>query len=718
MRVVAMLPNGRGGLYRGRVTIASDRIMEVVPHPAGRAAHHDDIDFSPHVALPGLIDLQLNGAFGHDITTNPETMWPIGERLLSQGVTAFLPTVVTSGPGQRRAAYAAIRARPAGYRGATPLGLHVEGPALSPRRAGSHAPAHLIGDAAALADEIITETDAVTLVTVAPEVANALGAIKRLAAAGIAVSLGHTTASAIQTQRALEAGATAFTHIFNGMGSLHHREVGAVGVALLHPTARVSIIVDGHHLANDAVRLVWRLVGPGRTFLVTDAMAGMGAPGGAYRLGDVSAQCDETARNNDGSLAGSLLTMPEAARRLRRLTGASWDELAAVTSSNPADLLGDTERGRLDPGCRADIAVVDSQLRPVATFVAGVLVWQRSEAGAADPTEVKARRRPSAAAPATPAATGSVALHRSAPAPVEDVDAGGQAAIGVDIGGTTFKAAIFDGAALGPIHRGATGTDRPAAEVLAEIRDTIYELAASAQVELRGAGVACAGIVDPATGTAVRGAGLGWRDVDVLAAVRGGHGLPVALEHDVYLAALAEWETGAGVGAGSMLYVSVGTGVASRLVTGHGVERGHADLAGEMGFMPVGDGTRWLESVASGRAMSDAYRRMAGRSLTAEQIVAAAGHGDPAAAQVWSEAMDALAQGIATAVCLQDPEIVVLGGGVSTAGQTLLDEINPRIKALMQALREPPPTVLAAHGADSGVVGAAMLGARKIPHSG
>ena len=192
------------------------------------------------------------------------------------------------------------------------------------------------------------------------------------------------------------------------------------------------------------------------------------------------------------------------------------------------------------------------------------------------------------------------------------------------------------------------------------------------------------------------------------------HGLPVALEHDVYLAALAEWEAGAGVGAGSMLYVSVGTGIASRLFTEAGTDRGHTSLAGEMGFMPVGDGARWLESVASGRAMSDAYHRLAGQSLTAEQIVAAAGHGDLAAVQVWSEAMDALAQGIATAVCLQDPEIVVIGGGVSTAGQVLLDDLDPRITALIEALRDPPPMFLAAHGAHSGIVGAALHASRAV----
>ena len=689
MRVLVLLPNGRGGVYRGLLTLEAGRIAGVEPCSPGRASGAD-LDLLPHIALPGFIDLQLNGAFGHDITSRPETLWTIGEQLPRQGVTAFLPTVITSEAHRRKAAYASLRARPDGYAGATPLGVHIEGPALSPSRAGAHPRARLIDDAAPLADELAAVADAVALVTIAPETANATRSIERLVAAGVAVSLGHTEATAAQTVEALEAGASAFTHLFNGMGPMHHRELGAAGAALLRAGAYVSVIADGHHLADDMIRLIWRLAGPGRTVLVTDAMAGMGAEAGTHRIGDIEVDCDGAPRDDRGHLAGALLTMPDAASRLRRLTDASWDELAAVTSANPADLLGDAERGRLDPGRQADIAVVDWQLRPVATFVAGELAWRRSEAA-------------TVARPATNARRGSSA------------DAATPAAIGVDIGGTTFKAAIFDGAALGPVHRGVTGKDCPAAEVLTEIRDTIGELAATTRLELRGAGIACAGIVDATAGIAVRGAGLGWHDVDVLAAVRGAHGLPVALEHDVYLAALAEWETGAGVGAGSMLYVSVGTGIASRLFTEAGTDRGHTGLAGEMGFIPVGDGARWLESVASGRSMSDAYHRIAGRTLAAEQIVAAAGHGDPAAVQVWSEAMDALAQGIATAVCLQDPEIVVVGGGVSTAGQVLLDEINPRITALIEALREPPPTVLAAHGADSGIIGAALHARRTIP---
>ena len=118
MRLAAMLPNGRGGLYCGQITVASGRIVDVGPLPGTDPDADAHVDFRPHVALPGFVDLQLNGAFGHDITTDPLKMWSIGERLLSHGVTAFLPTVITSPPQQRQAACDAIRSRPAGYRGA------------------------------------------------------------------------------------------------------------------------------------------------------------------------------------------------------------------------------------------------------------------------------------------------------------------------------------------------------------------------------------------------------------------------------------------------------------------------------------------------------------------------------------------------------------------------------------------------------------------------
>lgn len=682
MRLAAMLPNGRGGLYRGRITVSSGRIVEVGPMTVTAPDGDADMDFTPHVALPGFVDLQLNGAFGHDITTAPSKMWTIGERLLSQGVTAFLPTVITAPLQQRQAAYDAIRSRPAGYRGAMPLGLHIEGPALAPDYAGVHPRAELVSGSEALSVEFLREADVVALVTIAPEVKSASNSIARLVEAGIAVSLGHTAATAVQAFAALDAGASALTHVFNGMGPLHHREVGAAGAGLLHSHAYVSLIADDHHLSEEAIRIAWRLAGPGRICLVTDAMAGMGAPAGTYRIGSETVECGEAARNGDGSLAGSLLAMPEAVRRVQGVTGATWDELAAIASTNPAGLLSDAERGRLSPGCLADIAIVDPQLRPVATMLEGRIAYRRTER----------INIPQSSSPNASLGSG----------------ASSSAAIGVDIGGTAFRAAVHDGSGLGRVMRGSTGSDKPPAAVLAAIREAIDELVCTAEAaDIRGVGIGCAGIVDGPSGVVIEATNLGWRDIDVSAAVGRGLGLPVVLDHDVYLGARAEWETGRGVGAASMLYVAVGTGVASRHFTVAGTDLGGSQLAGEMGFVPVGSDSRPLERVASGRAISDAYRRDTGRTLGVPQIVASLSE-DPVAARIWSVAMDALAHGLATAVCLSDPAVVVLGGGLSKAGRHLLEAVGPRLEALLAPLRPPPPVVLAAHGDLSGVVGAAL----------
>ena len=682
MRLAAMLPNGRGGLYCSRITVASGRIDDVGPLPDGGLDDQTDVDFTPHVALPGFIDLQLNGAFGHDITTDPSKMWPIGEGLLSHGVTAFLPTVITSPPQQRQAAYAAIRSRPTGYRGAMPLGLHIEGPELAPDYAGVHPRTELVSGPEGLSAELLPQADVVALMTIAPEVQSASTSIEQMVEAGIAVSLGHTAATAAQASAALDAGASALTHVFNGMGPLHHREVGAAGAGLLHPHAYVSLIADDHHLSEEAIQIAWRLAGPGRICLVTDAMAGMDVPAGTYRIGSEIVECGEAARSRNGSLAGSLLTMPRAVRQVQRVTGATWDEMAAISSTNPAALLRDTDRGQLAPGRRADIVIMDPQLQPVATMLEGRIAYRRTE-------RISVPRSPS--------------TNRK-----RESETLASAAIGVDIGGTAFKAAVFDGTKLGRVLRGCTGPDKPVAAVLASIREAIDELVRTADgADVRGVGIGCTGIVDGPSGIVVETSSLGWRDVNVPAGVGRGLGLPVVLDHDVYLGARAEWETGRGVGAASMLYVSVGTGVASRHFTLAGTERGSSQLAGEMGFVPVGSDSRPLEQVASGRAISDAYRRETGRALSVAQIMAASSE-DPVAARVWSTAMDALAHGLATGVCLSDPEIVVLGGGLSNAGRELLEAVGPRLEALLAPLRRPPSVALAAHADLSGVVGAAL----------
>jgi N-acetylglucosamine-6-phosphate deacetylase len=682
-RFAAMLPNGRGGLYRGRVAVAGDRILDVSFDDPGAAGEPVDVDFdfTPHVALPGFIDLQVNGAFGHDITTDPASLWTVGEGLTRYGVTAFAPTIITS-PGRRRqAAYDAIGRRPAGYAGAEPLGLHIEGPALAGNYAGTHPASSITAVEDSLAAELAGAAGSIALVTVAPELDGAPALIEHLTAAGIVVSLGHSGATAAQAGEAVDAGADAFTHLFNAMVPLHHREVGIVGVALLRQGTWLSLIPDGHHVSDDAIELVRRVAGAGRIFLVTDSMAGAGAPPGVYRIGGTTVTCDDAPRHDRGGLAGSLITFAEGARRYRHRTGATWDEMAQVTSANAAALLGDRSRGELAPGRRADVVIVDGDLEPVATITGGSVSHPLPQQSGRPGRPARARR------------------------PV------GRTTVGVDIGGTFFKAALFDGARVGVVHRRTTGRDRPAAEVLAEVRRVVDELLASATGEVAGVGIACPGVVDAAAGKVMEATNLDWRAVDVIAGVGDDLGVPVAIEHDVYLGAVAEWEAGGGVGRESMLYVSVGTGVASRLFTPAGTYRGHLGLAGELGLTATGDDARPLESVASARAISDAYFLLTGRRASAESVVAAV-ESDPTAAGVWATAIEALARGIAAAILLEDPEVVVIGGGVSNAGSELLGPLRPRVAELVVALREPPPIVRASHGAHSGVVGAAIHAAR------
>lgn len=671
-RFVALLPNGRGGLYRGRVTVDGDRVAGVDVDRPGGAGPPADFDFTPHVALPGFIDLQINGAFGHDITTDPASMWAVGAELCRYGVTTYAPTIISSPGHRRQAAYDAIRRRPPDYTGAEPVGLHIEGPALAGTYPGAHPPEHLSAIDDPLVEELAGAADVVALVTVAPELDGAGALIRRLTAEGIVVSLGHSGATAAQTKAAVEAGATAFTHVFNAMAPLHHREVGIAGTALLRAGTRLSLIADGHHLSDEALELAWRLAGAERIFLVTDSMAGTEAPHpGLYRIGDTSARCDTTARHSSGGLAGSLLTFGDGARRFQRATGATWDQMAMVTSANAAALLGDESRGELAAGRRADIVIVDSDFEPVATIAGGLVAYQRPQRAG------RARRR---TVPTT---------------------------IGVDIGGTFFKAATFDGTRLEKVHRRTTGQGRPPAGVLAEVRQVVDDLVRGAAGEVVGVGIACPGVVDAGAGTVIEATNLGWRSVDVVAGVGDDLGLPVTIEHDVYLGAVAEWEAGCGIGRESMLYVSIGTGVASRLFTPAGTYRGHLNLAGEMGLMAIGDDPKSLESVASARAISDAYLWLTGRQASAESIVAARDD-DPVAARVWSAGINALARGIAAAVLLQDPELVVIGGGVSNAGSELLDTLQARVGELVLELRDPPPIVRAAHGSHSGVVGAAL----------
>lgn len=335
-----------------------------------------ELDASGLVVAPGLIDLQVNGAHGVDITAEPHRLWEVAAALPAYGVTAFLPTVITSSPEARAAALEALAAgRPAGIpAGAVPLGMHFEGPMIAATHKGAH-PEHWLAPASLDLVAGWSADAGVAMVTLAPELPGALAVIELLVRRGVVVSVGHTAATAAEVEAAVAAGATAVTHLFNGMPPLHSRAPGPVG-ATFDGSLVAGVLVDGHHLDPAVVRLAWRVLGPSRFLSVSDTTAALGLADGAQRLGDQEVLIkDGAVRLADGTLAGTAASLIYCLRELVRVTGCSHDEALTTATATPCRLLGDASRGRLDPGARGDLVLLTEDLRVVVTVVGGDVVY-------------------------------------------------------------------------------------------------------------------------------------------------------------------------------------------------------------------------------------------------------------------------------------------------------------------------------------------------------
>ena len=371
-----------GSIEDGTVLVADGRIiavggpeLEVSPTAAAR-------DTAGLILSPGFIDLQVNGGFGLDFTADPTTIWDVAAKLPRYGVTGFLPTVITSPPETVRQAQAVLRAGPpAGWVGARPLGLHLEGPFLNPGKKGAHNPAYL---RLPTPEDVVAWSvdEGVRLVTLAPELPNAPEVITALAGRGVVVSAGHSLATVDEAAAGFDAGARYATHLFNAMPTLHHREPGLVAAALADPRVTVGLIPDGLHVHPVLVALVWRLLGPDRLNLVTDAMAAMGMSPGDYLLGNFSVTVDESsARLPDGTLAGCILSLDAILRAFIAFTGASLANTLATVTATPARLLGlGDELGGIAPGMAADLTLMTPDLRIVETFVSGQSVYASRQA--------------------------------------------------------------------------------------------------------------------------------------------------------------------------------------------------------------------------------------------------------------------------------------------------------------------------------------------------
>jgi N-acetylglucosamine-6-phosphate deacetylase len=366
-------------LENGALLIDGDQFVEVgtvgqVSYPSTAQI----IDATGMFVVPGFIDLQCNGGFGYDFTADPTTIWSVAARLPQYGVTAFLPTIITSPLTTiTRAQETLIAGPPSDQAGAYPLGLHVEGPFLNPAKKGAHNPAYLRQPALADIRDWSAE-GGIRLVTLAPELPGALALVDTLTKRGVVVSAGHSLATFAEAQAGFAAGITYGTHLFNAMPPLHHREPGLVGALLAEAKVKVGLIADGVHVHPSLVQLVWQVVGPERLTLVTDAMAALGMPVGRYQLGEFAVTVDEqTARLADDTLAGSILTTDVALRNLIVFAGCSLHEALPALTSTPAALLGlESNKGRLAAGYDADLLVLTPDLQVALTIVGGEIVYQ------------------------------------------------------------------------------------------------------------------------------------------------------------------------------------------------------------------------------------------------------------------------------------------------------------------------------------------------------
>jgi N-acetylglucosamine-6-phosphate deacetylase len=360
----ALLAIGDGTSHQGSIRIEDGLIERLDDGP-----HHLDYEL-PYgsTVTPGLIDLHVNGAAGHWFNRQPlDAMRRLSTSGLRGGLTAYLPTIIT-GPWDQmiRAASEVYRNMELPSDGARALGVHFEGPFLSPEYRRFHALEHLIAPTPARIEALLgTWTSGRCRVTMAPEMPEAARAAAELRRRGVILSAGHTAATFAEGLEAIEAGYRILTHSFNAMPGLHHRASSILVAYMLDPASFCEVIADGAHVSPEHVALLYRLKGL-NLVLATDAMPlteGLVEDGGVVR-------------DLDGVIAGSNLRPDDAVRNLMRATGVSLAEAIASATWAPARAIGlDSEIGMLREGLRADLAVWDRHNRISHVFVGGKLVY-------------------------------------------------------------------------------------------------------------------------------------------------------------------------------------------------------------------------------------------------------------------------------------------------------------------------------------------------------
>ena len=370
------------------ILIDGDRIARVFDAGSGPSIKVEStVDLTGLTIFPGFIDIHIHGAMGVDtMEASPEGLLQIAEFLASQGVTAWLPTFVPASVEQYEHAIRSIEqavaqtsvcddARDHRLK-SVPLGVHYEGPFVNSEQCGALHREHFrtFRSVTDLDDlPTVNSPGAIHMMTLAPEVDGGIDLIKELNRRRWITSIGHTRAPLATLDQAGKAGARHMTHFMNAMTPLHHRAPGPVGWGLLNDEVTVDMIADGVHLDPAILKLIVRAKSADRISLISDAIAGAGKGDGDYEIwGEKIVVKDRRTQNARGSIAGSVITILDAVRLMLSLMVAET-EVARMAATNPARLLGLTDRGSIEVGKRADLVALDANLNVKATIVGGAL---------------------------------------------------------------------------------------------------------------------------------------------------------------------------------------------------------------------------------------------------------------------------------------------------------------------------------------------------------
>ena len=375
-------------LHGGSIVIEHGRITAIETGTIDAAASGMSVtDFTNHVIVPGFVDVHIHGIEGIDVLDGPDAVEEVARRLPKYGVTAFCPTSVACTPQKLSSLLTAIsRARSAPARlSSRVLPAHLESNFINPEWNGAQ-PMHCLrtyklhgkrpeGDFAGheILQAILSNRSSVGIITLAPELSGGLDLVRELVVAGHRVSLGHTGATYDEARAAIAAGAHHATHLFNRMSSITSRSPGVVGAVLESDAVAAEIICDGHHVHPSLVAMAIRLKSASRMMAITDATAAAGLPvGSRTRLGDQTIIAGErTAVLENGTLAGSILTMDGAFRNLVTRMRVSLPDAARMCATTPAEALGVAGIGSIAAGQWADLAVFSRDLKIRATYLAG-----------------------------------------------------------------------------------------------------------------------------------------------------------------------------------------------------------------------------------------------------------------------------------------------------------------------------------------------------------